>query len=41
VRVVGTDPQKRYTVTKSSSRSHNSVVLMNVKIAGDESVLRA
>ena len=40
VRVVGTDPQKRYTVTKEFiADPHNSVVLMNVKIAGDESVL--
>jgi glucoamylase len=41
VRVVGTDPQKRYTVTKEFiADPHNSVVLMNVKIAGDESVLQ-
>ena len=40
VRVVGKDPQGRYTVTKEMiSDPHHSVVLMNVKIAGDESVL--
>jgi glucoamylase len=40
VRAVGTDPQKRYTVTKEFiADPHNSVVLMNVKITGDESVL--
>jgi glucoamylase len=40
VRVVGTDPQNRYTVTKEFiTDPHNSVVLMNVKITGDEEVL--
>jgi glucoamylase len=40
VRVVGTDPQNRYTVTKEFiSDPHNSVVLMNVKLTGDEEVL--
>jgi glucoamylase len=41
VRVVGTEPQGRYTVTKEFiADPHNSVVLMNVKITGDESVLQ-
>jgi glucoamylase len=41
VRVVGTDLQNRYTVTKEFiADPHNSVVLMNVKITGDESVLQ-
>src|SRR6185312_6449748 len=41
VRVVGTDPRKRYTVTKEFiAAPHHSVVLVNVKIAGDEDVLR-
>jgi glucoamylase len=40
VRVVGTDPQGRYTVTKEIvADPHHSVVLMNVKITGDENVL--
>ncbi len=40
VRVVGTDPQGRYTVTKEIiTDPHHSVVLMNVKFTGDESVL--
>ncbi|HEV2620230.1 MAG TPA: glycoside hydrolase family 15 protein, partial [Acidobacteriaceae bacterium] len=40
VRVVGTDPQGRYTVTKEMvADPHHSVVLMNVKVTGDESVL--
>ena len=42
VRVVGSDPQGRYTVTKEIiADPHHSVVLMNVKITGDESVLSA
>jgi len=40
VKVVGKDPEGRYTVTKEMvSDPHHSVVMMNVKIAGDESVL--
>jgi glucoamylase len=40
VRVVGTDAQNRYTVTKEFiADPHNSVVLMNVKLTGDEAVL--
>src|ERR1700722_7850330 len=40
VKVVGTEPQKRYTVTKEFiSDPHHSVVMMNVKITGDEAVL--
>jgi glucoamylase len=40
VKVVGRDPMGRYTVTKEMiSDPHHSVVLMNVKIAGDEAVL--
>ncbi len=40
VRVTGSDPQKRYTVTKEFiADPHHSVVLMNVKITGDEAVL--
>jgi len=40
VRVMGSDPQGRYTVTKEFiADPHHSVVLMNVKITGDESVL--
>ena len=40
VRVVGSDAAGRYTVTKEMiADPHHSVVLMNVKIAGDESVL--
>jgi glucoamylase len=40
IRVVGTDPQKRYTVTKEFvADPHHSVVLMNVKVTGDESLL--
>jgi glucoamylase len=40
VRVVGTDPEKRYTVTKEFiADPHHPVVLMNVKITGDEAVL--
>ena len=41
VRVVGSDPQGRYTVTKEFiADPHHSVVLMNVKLTGDESVLQ-
>ena len=40
VKVVGRDPMGRYTVTKEMvTDPHHAVVLMNVKIAGDESVL--
>ncbi len=40
VRVVAMDPDKRYTVTKEFiSDPHHPVVLMNVKITGDEAVL--
>ncbi|HEY4382502.1 MAG TPA: glycoside hydrolase family 15 protein [Acidobacteriaceae bacterium] len=40
VRLIGSDPQGRYTVTKEIiSDPHHSVVLINVKISGDESVL--
>ncbi len=40
VKVVGSDPEGRYTVTKEMvADPHHSVVLMNVKIAGDEAVL--
>jgi len=40
VRVVATDPQGRYTVAKEFiSDPHHPVVLMNVKITGDEAVL--
>jgi glucoamylase len=40
VRVVGSDPEKRYTVTKEFiADPHHPVVLMNVKITGDEAVL--
>jgi glucoamylase len=40
VKVVGRDPMGRYTVTKEMvSDPHHSVVLMNVKITGDEAVL--
>jgi glucoamylase len=40
VRLVGSDPQGRYTVTKEIvADPHHSVVLMNVKITGDETVL--
>jgi glucoamylase len=40
VRVVGTDPRGRYTVTKEMvADPHHSVVLMKVKITGDEEVL--
>src|ERR1700678_3361319 len=40
VRVVGSDPQNRYTVTKEFiTDPHQSVVLMNVKVTGDEEVL--
>src|SRR5271154_405830 len=39
-RVTGTDPGGRYTVTKEFiADPHHSVVLMHVKITGDESVL--
>jgi glucoamylase len=39
-RVKGSDPQGRYTVTKEFvADPHHSVVLINVKIAGDEAVL--
>jgi glucoamylase len=41
VRVQGSDAEKRYTVTKEFvCDPHHSVVLMNVKITGDEAVLR-
>src|ERR1700735_1005948 len=40
VRVTASDPGGRYTVTKEFiSDPHHSVVLMHVKITGDESVL--
>jgi glucoamylase len=40
VKVVGKDPMGRYTVTKEMvADPHHSVVLMNVKITGDECVL--
>ena len=40
VRVVASDPQGRYTVTKEIiADPHHSVVLMHVKMTGDESVL--
>ncbi|HEY0264776.1 MAG TPA: glycoside hydrolase family 15 protein [Granulicella sp.] len=40
VRVTGSDPEGRYTVVKEFiSDPHHPVVLMNVKITGDESVL--
>jgi len=40
VRVKGSDPNGRYTVTKEFiSDPHHPVVLMNVKIEGDEAVL--
>ena len=40
IKVVGSDPMGRYTVTKEMvADPHHSVVLMNVKITGDESVL--
>jgi glucoamylase len=40
VRVKATDPTGRYTVTKEFiSNPHHAVVLMNVKITGDEAVL--
>jgi glucoamylase len=40
VKVVGSDPEGRYTVTKEMvADPHHSVVLMNVKITGDEAVL--
>jgi glucoamylase len=40
VRVKGSDAQGRYTVTKEFiADPHHSVVLMNVKLSGDESVL--
>jgi glucoamylase len=40
VRVTGEDPQSRYSVTKEFiSDPHHPVVLMNVKISGDEAVL--
>jgi glucoamylase len=40
VRVVSNDPQGRYVVTKEFiSDPHHPVVLMNVKITGDETVL--
>jgi glucoamylase len=40
IKVVGSDPEGRYTVTKEMvADPHHSVVLMNVKITGDESVL--
>jgi glucoamylase len=41
IRVVGSDPAGRYTVTKEMvADPHHSVVLMNVKITGDEDVLQ-
>jgi glucoamylase len=40
VRVVGSDPRGRYTVTKEFiADPHHEVVLMSVKLTGDESVL--
>src|SRR5271168_802473 len=40
VRVTGSDAQNRYTVTKEFiAVPHHPVVLMNVKITGDEAVL--
>src|ERR1700726_1957894 len=40
VRVTGRDPQGRYTVAKEIiADPHHSVVLMNVKVTGDETVL--
>jgi len=40
IKVVGNDPQGRYMVTKEIiADPHHSVVLMNVKITGDEAVL--
>jgi glucoamylase len=40
VRVTGSDPDGRYTVTKEFiTNPHHSTVLMNVKIAGDEIIL--
>jgi glucoamylase len=41
VRVVGSDPQKRYTVTKEFiADPHHSVVLVHVKVEGDAEVLK-
>jgi glucoamylase len=41
VKVVGSDSEGRYTVTKEMvADPHHSVVLMNVKITGDEAVLQ-
>jgi glucoamylase len=41
VRVVGSDPEGRYTVTKEMiADPHHSVVLVHVKITGDEAVLQ-
>ena len=41
VRLIGRDPQKRYTVTKEFiADPHHSVVLMHVKVDGDEEVLK-
>ena len=40
IKVVGNDPEGRYTVTKEMvADPHHSVVLMHVKITGEESVL--
>ena len=40
VRVVASDPENRYTVTKEFiADPHHPVVLMNVKVTGDEAVL--
>src|SRR5580704_13870463 len=40
MRLVGNDPQGRYTVTKEViADPHRSVVLMHVKLTGDETVL--
>ena len=40
IRVTGTEPQKRYTVTKEFiADPHHSTVLMNVRVSGDEALL--
>ena len=40
VRVIGAEPQKRYTVTKEVvADPHHSVVIMHVKVTGDASLL--
>ena len=41
VRLIGSDPQKRYTVTKEFiADPHHSVVLVHVKVDGDAEVLK-